>query len=66
MVYEVSLLVVVGAVVPVQIDSTADGLPTVRCRCPSQQAFGAEILVEIRPVDAIAAGGDLPVFELVS
>lgn len=32
----------------------------VRCRCPAQQSFGAQVFVEVRPVDAIAAAAGLP------
>ena len=34
------------------------------CRRAAQQAFGAEVFVEVRPVDAVASTGNLPVFAL--
>src|SRR5262249_20325789 len=37
-----------------------------RCRRPSQQALGAEILVDIRPVDAVSATSDFPILPLLA
>ena len=35
-----------------------------RCRGAAQQTFSAEVFVEIRPVDTVAAAGNLPVVAL--
>ena len=36
-----------------------------RCGGTHQEPFGAEVLVEVRPVDAKARCGDLPVLQLI-
>src|SRR5260370_26075445 len=37
---------------------------TMRCRRPSQEAFGAQIFIQIRPVDAVSPARNFPIAKL--